>query len=67
VFTETVLSIDAHIEGGELLEWWDVTVRLGEIFAPTLILVGSDDFITLPSRAEIMHDGIPNSELVVLE
>jgi proline iminopeptidase len=67
VFTEMVLSIDAHEAGVELLERWDVTARLGEIHAPTLILVGSDDFITPPSRAEIMHEGSPNSELVVLE
>jgi proline iminopeptidase len=35
--------------------------------APTLILVGRDAFVCPPSCAEIMHDGIPNSELVVLE
>lgn len=67
VFAAMVLSIDAHEAGWSMLEGWDVTPRLGEIRAPTLILVGRDDFITPPSRAKIMHEGIPNSEMVVLE
>ena len=45
----------------------DLTPRLGEIGAPTLIVVGRDDFVTPPSRARILHEGIPRSELVVLE
>jgi proline iminopeptidase len=35
--------------------------------APRLIVVGKDDFVYPPSQAKIMHEGIPNSELVVLE
>jgi pimeloyl-ACP methyl ester carboxylesterase len=35
--------------------------------APTLILVGRDDFICPPSQAKIMHERIPDSELVVFE
>jgi proline iminopeptidase len=46
---------------------YNVTARLGEIAVPTLITVGRDDFITPPSRAEIMHAGIPGSELVIFE
>lgn len=41
--------------------------RLGKISAPTLILVGEDDFNCPPSRAEIMHERIPDSELVVFQ
>jgi proline iminopeptidase len=32
--------------------------------APTLIVVGKDDFVYPPSHAKFMHEGIPNSELV---
>lgn len=32
--------------------------------APTLIVVGKDDFVCPPSQAKIMLEGIPNSELV---
>jgi proline iminopeptidase len=40
---------------------------LGEIRAPTLVLVGREDIIGPPSHAKIMHEGIPDSELVVFE
>jgi proline iminopeptidase len=40
---------------------------LGAITAPTLILLGEDDFICPPSRAKIMRERIPDSELVVFE
>jgi proline iminopeptidase len=67
VLGKTIVSLEAAeadyaIDGG-----WDLTPRLGEISAPTLILVGEDDFICPPSRAKIMHDRIPNSELVIFE
>ena len=67
VFAETVYSAEALEAGFELLEQWDVTPCLGEIRTPTLILVGRHDFICPPSRAKIMHEGIPGSELVVFE
>lgn len=42
--------------------------RLGEIFAPTLVLAGRHDWIMPPGPgAERLHRGIPNSELVVFE
>jgi proline iminopeptidase len=67
VLGKTIVSVEASeadyaIDGG-----WDLTPRLGEISAPTLILVGEDDFICPPSRAKIMHERIPNSELVIFE
>ncbi len=45
----------------------NVTPRLGEIQMPTLILVGRDDFICPPSQAQLLHEGIANSELVIFE
>jgi proline iminopeptidase len=53
--------------GDAILEGWNLTPRLGEISAPTLILVGKDDFVCPPSQANFMHEGIPNSKLVVFE
>ena len=65
--SKTVISVEAAEAGDAIIEDWDLTPRLGEIFAPTLIVVGKDDFICPPSQAKIMHEGIPNSELVVFE
>jgi proline iminopeptidase len=67
VMGRTIVSSYAGEAGDAILEGWDVTPRLGEIGAPTLILVGRDDFVCPPSRAEIIRERIPNSELVVLE
>ena len=46
---------------------YNVTRRLGEIHVPTLVTVGREDFICPPSRAEILHAGIPDSELAIFE
>ncbi len=67
VMGKTVISVEAEAAGDAIVEEWDLTRRLGEISAPTLILVGRDDFICPPSQAQIMHERIPNSELVIFE
>ncbi len=51
----------------ELMPKFNVTAQLNKIEAPTLILVGKDDFICPPSQAKRMHDNIPNSALHVFE
>ena len=52
----------------ELLPEWDVSGRLGEIRAPTLITVGAHDFITPPEPcARRLHQGIAGSALEVFE
>jgi proline iminopeptidase len=67
VMGNTITSAYAAEAGDALLEGWDLAPRLGEVSAPTLIVVGEDDIVCPPSRAKIMHEGIANSELVVLE
>jgi pimeloyl-ACP methyl ester carboxylesterase len=48
------------------LKDYDRTSRLHEIDVPTLIIHGQYDSIT-PLQGEVLRDGIPNSELVILE
>jgi proline-specific peptidase len=48
------------------LKDWDITDRLGEITAPTLITAGEHDEFT-PRQAEALNRGIPGSELVIFE
>ncbi|HCC78029.1 MAG: alpha/beta hydrolase [Chloroflexi bacterium GWB2_49_20] len=43
-----------------------VTEQLGQIKTPTLIIVGDQDVATVPRKAEQMHAGIPNSQLVII-
>ena len=46
---------------------FNVSDRLGQITALTLVIVGREDFICPPSQAVRMRDGIPGAELVVFE
>ena len=48
------------------LKDWDITARLGEIRAPTLITCGRYDEAT-PVLAETMQRGIPGAESVIFE
>jgi 3-oxoadipate enol-lactonase len=45
----------------------DATAALGTIRAPTLVLVGRDDYATPPAMAEVLACGIPGARLEVLE
>ena len=67
VMGNTVFSAQPFNAVDDFAEGWDVTPRLGEIRGPTLVLVGREDIVCPPSQAKIMHEGIPDSELVVFE
>jgi proline iminopeptidase len=66
LYENVILNASGSAAEGESAAY-DVTPRLGEIHIPTLILVGRDDFACPPSQAEILHAGIPDSELVIFE
>jgi proline iminopeptidase len=67
LIADTIFSGYAGASNEVFIPTYDVTHRLNEIRVPTLILTGRDDFICPPSQAQIMRDGIPNSEVVVFE
>jgi 3-oxoadipate enol-lactonase len=64
IFTET--ASQAHAAACRALGAYDDSARLGEITAPTLVLVGEDDYATPPAMAEALHAGIASSRLQVL-
>jgi proline iminopeptidase len=45
---------------------FDYRPKLSDVHKPTLVLVGEHDRTTTPRAARILHEGIVNSELVVL-
>jgi pimeloyl-ACP methyl ester carboxylesterase len=45
---------------------FDYRPKLSSVGKPTLIIVGEHDRTTTPRAARVLHEGIPNSELVVI-
>jgi proline iminopeptidase len=45
---------------------FDYRPKLQDVHKPTLVIVGDHDRTTTPRAARILHEGIPNSELVVI-
>ena len=46
---------------------FDLRPHLGRIEAETLVITGRDDFTCGPAAANVLADGIPRSELVIVE
>lgn len=51
----------------EAIAAYDITSRLAEITAPTRVIAGADDPVSPPSVGQIMVDGIPDADLVVID
>jgi 3-oxoadipate enol-lactonase len=68
-FREMLLATPAegYAAACEALSRWDFRERVGEIEAPTLVIVGADDPVTAPSDVELLVGGIPAARLVVLD
>jgi proline iminopeptidase len=45
---------------------FDYRPKLKDVAKPTLVIVGEHDRTTTPRAAHVLHEGIPNSELVVI-
>ncbi|KKK45007.1 hypothetical protein LCGC14_1798140 [marine sediment metagenome] len=67
VLTTMIVNPEAAARGEDLIQKYNVTSKLSKIEVPTLVLGGKDDFVCPPSQAQRMHDGIPNSELIIFE
>jgi proline iminopeptidase len=66
-FDSTTLSY--HADRGMMTSAANFTLveRLGQIQCPTLLVVGTNDFICSPKEAQRLHLGLPNSKLIVIE
>jgi proline iminopeptidase len=45
---------------------FDYRAKLGDVHKPTLLIVGEHDRTTTPRAARVLHEGIENSELVLV-
>jgi pimeloyl-ACP methyl ester carboxylesterase len=46
---------------------FDLRPDLGRIEAPTLVITGRDDFVCGPAAAQVLADGIPGAQVVILD
>lgn len=51
----------------EALAGFDSTADLARIRTPTRVIAGSDDAVTPPPVGEVLRDGIPDADLVIIE
>ena len=64
---ETIYCASAAKRGFEILKGWDTRPRLAQVTAPTLVLVGRDDYITPPNKSQDIQGHIPGAELKIFE
>ena len=57
----------AHAAASHAFAGLDAEAGLGDIQAPTLVLVGRDDYATPPAMAQVLASGIPRARLEVLD
>jgi proline iminopeptidase len=58
---------EALVQGGRLLEGWNVVDRLDEVNVPTLVIAGHDDFLFPPEAQAQLVAGIPDARLQIIE
>jgi 3-oxoadipate enol-lactonase len=66
---ETISNADprAYRKAMTSLGLFNSVKRLGEINAPTLVVMGEKDTTVSPSRQQVLVDGIPNSSRLMIE
>lgn len=57
----------AHAAACRALGVLDATGQLGQVGAPTLVVVGADDYATPPAMARVIAEGIRGAELIELD
>jgi pimeloyl-ACP methyl ester carboxylesterase len=60
--TPDVLRHFANVGYGD----FDFRPKLADVHKPVLVVVGANDRTTTPRAARVLHDGLPNSELVLV-
>ena len=57
----------ASLDGGQPLDHDDMRARLGGSTTPSLFIHGTDDRMTSHQSAQLAHDAMPTSELVLID
>jgi 3-oxoadipate enol-lactonase len=62
----TKVDAEGYAACCEALAAFDARERLGAVRAPALVIAGAEDIATPPDHAEVLAQGIPGAELVVV-
>ncbi|MBI1201285.1 MAG: alpha/beta fold hydrolase [Rhodopseudomonas sp.] len=60
-------DLPAYAETCRMLGTTDLRGLLSRIACPTTVVVGEEDYAATPAMAKVMHDGIKNSRMIVIE
>jgi pimeloyl-ACP methyl ester carboxylesterase len=60
------LDVDAMLVWFRQMPETDISARLGEISVPAFVLAGDSDPIVPPAQAQLIHEQVPNSELMMI-
>lgn len=60
-------DLPAYAETCRMLGTTDLRGSLSTITCPTTVVVGEEDYAATPAMAQVMHEGIKNSGMVVIE
>jgi len=58
---------DGYIAALESMLSLDHLADMHKVVAPTLVVVGSDDDVAAPDEAVLLHEQLPNSELMIVD
>ena len=67
VFANSTFSLDAWKGSRQSWGTFNLVPELSKVTAPTLVVVGSHDFICSPLQAQRLHHGINCSKMVLIE
>ena len=67
VLGDTLYRPGGAAGGDRALEGWDVTARLPEVAAPTLVISGVDDFMFRPDGTRRLADALPRGTAVIID
>lgn len=66
-FRRSVFNAEAAAQAMLALGWWSCVDRLGDVRAPTLVVVGRHDVFSGPHQSERITRHLPGARMVVLE
>jgi proline iminopeptidase len=66
LLADTIFSVDAMVRSTEVMSGWSAVDRLGQVSAPTLLIVGGQDVFCSPPQSMRIARQLPGAKVEVL-